>query len=54
MNGHFESHRELPIQPGRYREIVITLESAAQTRPQGPIVLRGDLPTAAFTGDLGR
>jgi hypothetical protein len=50
--GRFESHRELPAQARRYRQIVITLESAAQKRPQGPIFLRGDLPTAALTASV--
>jgi anti-sigma-K factor RskA len=50
--GHFENHSDLPPQARRYREIVVTLESSAQTRPQGPIFLRGDLPTAALTGSV--
>jgi hypothetical protein len=42
--GHFESHRELPAQAARYREIVVTLEDAAEPLPQGPIFLRAVLP----------
>jgi hypothetical protein len=48
MNGGFESHRELPAQAGRYRQIAVTLESSAQPRPLGPLVLRGELPASAL------
>ena len=44
QSGRFESHRDLSAQAGRYREIVVTLESANQSRPEGPIFLRGRLP----------
>jgi serine/threonine protein kinase len=48
-SGGFESHRALPPHAGRYRQIAVTLESAAQSRPQGPLVLRGELPASALT-----
>ena len=44
QSGRFESHRDLSAQAGRYREIVVTLESANQSRPEGRISLRGRLP----------
>ncbi len=42
--GQFESHRELSAQAARYREIVVTLEDAAEPLPRGPIFLRAALP----------
>jgi hypothetical protein len=54
--GSFESHRDLPAQAARYREIVVTLEDAAQPLPQGPIFLRAVLPalTERSSGSLAR
>jgi serine/threonine-protein kinase len=47
-SGRFESHRVLPAEAGSYHEIVISLEGSAQDVPEGPIVLRGQLPTSAL------
>ena len=54
--GEFESHRELPAQAARYREIVVTLEDGADPLPQGPIFLRAALPalTERSSGSLAR
>jgi hypothetical protein len=54
--GRFESHRELPAQAARYREIVVTLEDAAEPLPQGPIFLRAALSalTERSSGSLAR
>jgi serine/threonine-protein kinase len=54
--GRFESHRDLPAQAARYREIVVTLEDAAEPLPQGPIFLRAALPalTERSSGSLAR
>jgi serine/threonine-protein kinase len=54
--GQFESHRELPAQAARYRELVVTLEDAAEPLPRGPIFLRAALTalTERSSGSLAR
>jgi serine/threonine protein kinase len=55
-SGRFESHRDLPAEAERYREIVVTLEDAAGPLPQGPMFLRAALPglTERSSGSLAR
>ena len=49
-SGRFVSHRDLPTDAARYREIIVTLEDGLTAHPQGPVVLRGALPSAALKG----
>jgi hypothetical protein len=46
--GKFVSHQDLPSQASRYGQIVVTLESKASAGPQGPMVLRGEIPISAL------
>jgi serine/threonine-protein kinase len=48
--GRFESHRDLPANAGRYRRVVVTLESGAESAPEGPVILRGELPALTANG----
>jgi serine/threonine-protein kinase len=51
--GRFESHRDLPANAGRYRRVVVTLESGTESAPKGPVILRGELPALTATGSSG-